>query len=67
MEKTFQIKGMMCSHCEARVNKAVNALDGVTSCTASAASSNAAVAFDEGRVSEAEIVRAIEDTGYDVA
>jgi len=28
-EKTLQIKGMSCGHCSARVEKALNAIDGV--------------------------------------
>ena len=30
MKKTIKIEGMMCSHCTGRVDKALNALDGVT-------------------------------------
>lgn len=29
MEKTIKIDGMMCSHCEARVKKCLEAIDGV--------------------------------------
>lgn len=29
MEKTMKIEGMMCTHCEARVKKALEALDAV--------------------------------------
>ena len=31
MEKVIKIEGMMCPHCEARVKKAVEAIEGVTS------------------------------------
>jgi len=30
MEKTFVVKGMMCEHCKARVEKALNAIEGVS-------------------------------------
>ena len=30
MEKTLTIEGMMCTHCEARVKKALEALENVT-------------------------------------
>lgn len=30
MEKTMKIEGMMCGHCEARVKKSLEALDGVS-------------------------------------
>lgn len=29
MKKIIEIKGMSCSHCQARVEKALNAIDGV--------------------------------------
>ena len=29
MEKTLKIEGMMCGHCESRVKKALEAIDGV--------------------------------------
>lgn len=66
MEKTFQIEGMMCGHCEARVVKAVVELSGVQSCVASAANHQADVVFDESVVQEDAIKQAIEDCGYDV-
>lgn len=34
MTKTMKVNGMMCAHCEARVEKALTALDGVVSCKA---------------------------------
>ena len=66
MKKTFQVEGMMCGHCEARVNKAVSALSGVSECKASAADGSVMVNFDETAVSQQDIVNTIEDTGYDV-
>ncbi len=30
MKKTMMIEGMMCAHCSGRVEKALNAIDGVT-------------------------------------
>ena len=35
MEKTLKIEGMMCGHCEARVKKALEAIDGVQQATVS--------------------------------
>ena len=34
MKKTLKVEGMMCSHCEARVKKALEAVPGVESATA---------------------------------
>lgn len=41
MTKTMEIKGMMCEHCEARVKKALEAIDGVESAVASHEANNA--------------------------
>lgn len=66
MKKTFQVEGMMCQHCEQRVNKAVMNIAGVTACRASTDSGIAEVEFDEQQTNAAAISQAIEDTGYDV-
>ena len=66
MKKTFQVEGMMCQHCEQRVNKAVMNIAGVTACRESADSGIAEVEFDEQQTNAAAISQAIEDTGYDV-
>lgn len=66
MKKTFQVEGMMCQHCEQRVNKAVMNIAGVTACRAIADSGIAEVEFDEQQTNAAAISQAIEDTGYDV-
>ena len=34
MKKTLTVEGMMCMHCEARVKKALEAVDGVASAVA---------------------------------
>lgn len=43
MTKTMKIEGMMCGHCEARVKKALEALDGVESAEVSHVSGTAVV------------------------
>lgn len=35
MTKEFKVDGMMCTHCEAHVKTALEAIDGVESCVAS--------------------------------
>lgn len=66
MKEVIKINGMMCAHCEARVNKAVLALDGVKSCVASAADANAVVEFDADKVSLDAIKDAIKAQDYEV-
>ena len=66
MEKIFNVKGMMCQHCEQRVQKAVSELDGVLSCSPSAEKAIVKVVFDEHKIQSDVIKNCIEDTGYDV-
>lgn len=60
MEK-YEITGMSCAACSARVEKAVKKLDGVTTCSVSLLTNSMAV---EGTATEAEIVAAVEKAGY---
>ena len=62
----IKVNGMMCSHCEGRVNKAVGALDGVTFVSANHDKKIVEVTFDENKVSLQEIKDAITEQGYEV-
>ena len=66
MEKTIEIKGMMCQHCEMHVKKALEALNGVESASASHEQGKATVTLKEGaRVDEGKVKAAIEEAGYE--
>ncbi len=56
--------GMSCAACSARVEKAVNGLEGVTSCSVSLLTNSMGV---EGSVSSAEVIAAVEKAGYGAA
>lgn len=64
MKKTVYIEGMMCAHCQSRVNEALNNIPGVT----------AEVDLDNklahvelnGDISDGKIKEAVEDAGYKV-
>jgi len=60
MEK-FEVTGMSCAACQARVEKAVNAVPGVTSCAVSLLTNQMGV---EGTATAEEIIRAVEKAGY---
>lgn len=66
MNSEIKVSGMMCAHCEARVNKAVAALDGVKSCVASAADGSVKVEYDESKVALQAIKDAITAQDYEV-
>ena len=59
--KQFNITGMSCAACQARVEKAVSSVEGVTGCAVSLLTNSMGV---EGTADEAEIIRAVEKSGY---
>ena len=65
MEKTMKIEGMMCMHCEGRVKKTLEALDGVTEAVVSHTSGTAVVTMS-APVSDDVLKKAVEDQGYPV-
>ena len=65
MTKTLKIEGMMCPHCEARVKKALEALDGVLEATASFTAGTAVVTLT-GDVDDAALKAAVEAQDYPV-
>jgi Cu+-exporting ATPase len=64
MEKTLQIKGMMCNHCKAHVEKALNSLEGV-SAQVNLEENSARVSLSKD-VADETIKQAIEEAGYEV-
>lgn len=65
MERTMKIEGMMCGHCEARVKKTLEAIDGVVEATVSHESGTAIVKLDSD-VDNAILKKAVEDQDYTV-
>ena len=65
MEKTMKITGMMCGHCEARVKKTLEAVDGVAEAKVSHESGTAVVTLS-APVDDAVLKKAVEDQDYKV-
>ena len=65
MEKTLNIEGMMCVHCEARVKKALEALPEVESAAVSHEAGTAVVTL-KSDVSNDTLKKAVEDQDYTV-
>lgn len=63
-EEKFDITGMTCSACSARVEKAAAKLEGMDSVTVNLLTNSMKVKFDESRLSNADIVAAVEKAGY---
>ena len=65
MTKTLHVKGMMCGHCEARVKKALEAVDGVASAVADHNNGTAVVTLTKD-VSNETLKAAVEAQDYEV-
>ena len=57
----YNVTGMSCAACSARVEKAVNGVEGVTSCSVSLLTNSMGV---EGTANVADIIKAVEAAGY---
>ena len=65
MTKTLKVEGMMCMHCEARVKKALEAVDGVESAVASHEKGTAVVTLSAD-VADDVLAKAVEAQDYKV-
>ena len=63
-EKTLQIKGMSCGHCSARVEKVLNAIDGVNAKVD--LESNSAKLIITREISDVALKTAVDNIGYEV-
>ena len=59
--KKYKVTGMSCAACSARVEKAVSAVEGVSSCSVSLLTNSMGV---EGNASDEQIIKAVVDAGY---
>ncbi len=65
MKKVMKIEGMMCPHCEARVKKALEAIDGVESAAPSHEKAEAVLELSKP-VEDAVLTAAVVEAGYEV-
>lgn len=59
--KQYNIKGMSCAACSARVEKAVSKVSGVTSCSVNLLTNSMSV---EGSAVDSDIIKAVKNAGY---
>ncbi len=65
MTKTMNIEGMMCAHCQARVEKVLKEVPGVTEVVVNLEAKNAVVTAEENVAAET-LTKAVVDAGYEV-
>ena len=64
MKEKYDVTGMTCAACQAQVEKSVSKLDGVNNVAVNLLQNSMTVEYDESKVSESDIVKAVESGGY---
>ena len=64
IKKTYAVSDMHCSNCVMRIESLEDTLPGMVSVAASYRKGQMTVEFDETRLSEAQILAAVEKLGY---
>jgi copper chaperone CopZ len=64
VKKTFRVEGMHCSNCAMNIEGIEDDLPGIKQVCASYQKGQMVVEFDELKVSEAQILAAVEQKGY---
>ena len=66
-KENFNVTGMTCSACSARVEKAVSKLDGICEISVNLLTNSMKAEFDEGMLTTEEIIDAVVKAGYGVS
>jgi len=64
VKKTYRVEGMHCSNCAMNIEGIEDDLPGVKQVSASYQKGQMVVEFDEAKVSDAQILAALEKRGY---
>ena len=63
-KEKYIVTGMTCSACSSRVEKAVNKLVGIEKASVNLLTNSMQVEYDEGKLNEEAIIKAVVDAGY---
>ncbi len=64
-QETIKVEGMSCMHCQLRVKKAVEAVEGVQRVDVNLQTKQVTVDYKEGKVNLEKVKAAIRETGYE--
>lgn len=67
MKAKFNVMGMHCSSCSSHVEKSVSAIDGMHSCSVNLLQESMIVDYDETKVTSEQIIKTIQDGGFDAS
>ncbi|HHV23315.1 MAG TPA: heavy-metal-associated domain-containing protein [Methanosarcina sp.] len=65
VQEIIKVEGMSCMHCQLRVKKAVEAVEGVQRADANLQTKQVTVDYEEGKADLEKIKAAIRETGYE--
>lgn len=61
---TYSVLNMSCGSCKAKIEKAVNQLEGISEVTVSVAKKQLVVTYDESKTTNETIINTVAETGY---
>jgi copper chaperone len=64
-QETIKVEGMSCMHCQLRVKKAVEAVEGVQKADVNLQTKQVTVELEEGKADLEKVKAAIRETGYE--
>ena len=64
MQEKYNVTGMTCAACQARVQKSVAHLNGVQDCNVNLLKNSMVVTYDDQTVNSGQIIAAVEKAGY---
>ena len=64
MQEKYNVTGMTCAACSARVEKSVSALPGMQQCSVNLLKNSMVVRYDDRQLTGAQIIQAVEKAGY---
>ncbi len=65
-EISIKVAGMHCKNCQNFVSNTLQSLDGVVEASVDLIAEKAKVVFDRGKITEQEIIQAVNETHFDV-
>lgn len=63
-KETYDITGMSCAACSARIEKGISGMEGMQQCSVNLLKNSMTVSYDEAKLDSGEIVHQVEDIGY---
>lgn len=64
-QEIIKVEGMSCMHCQLRVKKAVEAVEGVREADANLQTKQVVIDYEEGKANPEKVKAAIREAGYE--